>query len=39
MIGDNQKKKFFTNNSVEAVISFKEKHQDLLKHMLALSVS
>ena len=29
--GDHQKKKFFVNNSVEAVIPFKEKHQGLLK--------
>ena len=29
--GDCQKKKFFINNSVKAVISFKEKHQGLLR--------
>ena len=29
--GDRQKKKFFINNSVKAVISFKEKHQGLLR--------
>ena len=35
--GDHQKKIFFINNSVEVVISFKEKYQGLLKHLLALS--
>ena len=29
--GGNQKKKFSINNSVEAVISLKEKHEGLLK--------
>ena len=29
--GDHQKKIFFINNSVEAVIPFKENHQGLLK--------
>ena len=29
--GDHQKMKFFINNSVEAVIPFKEKHQGVLK--------
>ena len=29
--GDYQNKKFFINNSVEVVNSFKEKHQGLLK--------
>ena len=29
--GDHQKKKFFINNSVEALIPFKEEHQNLLK--------
>ena len=34
---DHKKKKFFINNSVEVKISFKEKHQSLLKHVLTLS--
>ena len=29
--GDHRKKKFFINNSVEVLISFKEKHEVLLK--------
>ena len=29
--GDHQKKKFFVKNSIEAVISFKEEYQGLLK--------
>ena len=29
--GDYQKKKLFINNAVQALISFKEGHQDLLK--------
>ena len=35
--GDHKKKKFFINNCVEAVISFKQKYQGVLKHVLALS--
>ena len=34
--GDNQKKKFFTSNSVEALIPFNEEHQDLLKLQVPL---
>ena len=36
--GDHKKKKFFINNFIEVVISFKQKHQSLLKHVLALSI-
>ena len=37
--GDHQNKKFFGNNSVEALIPFNEGHQDLLKlHVLLLLV-
>ena len=35
--GDHKKEKFFIKHSVEVVISFKQEHQDLLKHVLALS--
>ena len=34
--GDLKKKKFFISNSVEAIISFKLKHQGLSKHVLAI---
>ena len=30
-IGDHQKKKFYINNTVEALILFNEEHQNLLK--------
>ena len=30
-MGDHQKKKFFINNTVEAVVAFKKEHQGLLK--------
>ena len=34
--GDHRKKKFFINNSVEALIPFNEEHQDLLKLQVLL---
>ena len=34
--GDNQKKKFFTSNSVEALIPFNEEHQGLLELQVPL---
>ena len=34
--GDNRKKKLFASNSVESLISFNEKHRNLLKLQVPL---